>query len=79
MVTGVIASIKPSKAIGVPYPGYWKEIINSNANHYGGDGTGNLGGVESEKIAWDGHHHSLKLTLPANSTSVFKFAGPASS
>jgi 1,4-alpha-glucan branching enzyme len=65
--------------IGVPYPGYWKEIINSNANHYGGDGTGNLGGVESEKIAWDGHHHSLKLTLPANSTSVFKFAGPASS
>ena len=63
--------------IGVPYPGYWKELINSNATCYGGDGTGNLGGIESDPIAWDGHHHSLKLTLPANSTSIFKFSGPA--
>jgi 1,4-alpha-glucan branching enzyme len=61
--------------IGVPYAGYWKEVLNSNADHYGGDGVGNMGGVESEPVSWDGHHHSLKLTLPANSTSIFKFMG----
>lgn len=63
--------------IGVPYPGHWKEVLNSNASFYGGDGTGNLGGLDSDPIAWDGHHHSLKLTLPGNSTSIFKFDGPA--
>ncbi|MEX0326656.1 MAG: 1,4-alpha-glucan branching protein GlgB [Puniceicoccaceae bacterium] len=63
--------------IGVPYPGHWKEVLNSNAEVYGGDGTGNLGGMDSDPIAWDGHNHSLKLTLPSNSTSIFKFSGPA--
>ena len=64
--------------IGVPFPGRWKEVLNSMASHYGGDGTGNLGGVKSDPIAWDNHGHSLKLTLPALSVSVFKYAGPAS-
>jgi 1,4-alpha-glucan branching enzyme len=61
--------------IGVPYAGYWKEVLNSNADHYGGDGVGNMGGMESDPVSWDGHHHSLKLTLPPNSTSIFKFMG----
>jgi 1,4-alpha-glucan branching enzyme len=63
--------------IGVPYAGYWKEVINSSSSLYGGDGTGNLGGVETDPLAWDSHGHSLKLTLPANSTCIFKYAGPA--
>ena len=63
--------------VGVPYPGFWKEVLNSNASAYGGDGTGNLGGMKSDPIAWDSHHHSLKLTLPGCSTTIFKFTGPA--
>ncbi|MGC9451021.1 MAG: 1,4-alpha-glucan branching protein GlgB [Oceanipulchritudo sp.] len=63
--------------VGVPYEGYWKELINSAASLYGGDGTGNLGGVQSDPLAWDSHGHSLKLTLPANSTCVFKYSGTA--
>lgn len=63
--------------VGVPYAGYWKEVLNSMASHYNGEGTGNMGGVESEPIAWDGHGHSLKLTLPGMSTSIFKFTGKA--
>jgi 1,4-alpha-glucan branching enzyme len=63
--------------IGVPYPGYWKEIHNSNSDFYGGDGVGNMGGLKTDPVSWDGHHHSLKLTLPPNSTSIFKFVGPA--
>jgi 1,4-alpha-glucan branching enzyme len=65
--------------IGVPFAGYWKELLNSAASHYGGEGTGNLGGVETDPIAWDSHGHSLKLTLPGMSTSIFKYSGKASS
>ncbi|MCC5835356.1 MAG: 1,4-alpha-glucan branching protein GlgB [Opitutales bacterium] len=58
--------------IGVPQAGYWKEVINSDADYYGGHGDGNLGGVETEPVAWHGRMQSLKLTLPANSTLIFK-------
>jgi 1,4-alpha-glucan branching enzyme len=61
--------------LGVPYAGFWKELLNSSASHYGGEGTGNLGGVKTDPISWDQHGHSLKLTLPGTSTSIFKFAG----
>lgn len=61
--------------IGVPYAGYWKEVLNSSASCYGGEGIGNLGGVETDAIAWDSHGYSLKLTLPGLSTSFFKYQG----
>lgn len=61
--------------VGVPFPGFWKEVINSDATVYGGHGEGNLGGVSTEPLAWDRHSHSLKLTLPGNSTVVFKYIG----
>lgn len=64
--------------IGVPYAGYWKELVNSSASCYGGDGIGNLGGVETDPIAWDSHGYSLKLTLPGLNTSIFKYVGPVS-
>ncbi len=64
-------------AVGVPYAGFWKEILNSNAAVYGGDGTGNMGGVQSDPIPWNHRPHSLKLTLPGNSTTIFKFVGAA--
>lgn len=61
--------------IGVPFAGYWKEILNTDAEFYGGQGEGNLGGVMSDPLAWDNHGHSLKLTLPANSTLFFRYCG----
>jgi 1,4-alpha-glucan branching enzyme len=50
--------------IGVPEPGLWKEILNSDAEEYGGSGVGNLGGVEAEPIATHGRPQSLALSLP---------------
>jgi 1,4-alpha-glucan branching enzyme len=61
--------------IGVPLPGYWRELINSDADFYGGHGQGNLGGCRTEPVAWNGHFHSLQLTLPGNTTLVFKYMG----
>jgi 1,4-alpha-glucan branching enzyme len=50
--------------VGVPRGGYWQEILNSDAEFYGGSGIGNLGGVEASPVAAQGHYHSLSLALP---------------
>jgi 1,4-alpha-glucan branching enzyme len=50
--------------IGVPGGGFWREILNSDARHYGGSGQGNLGGVEASPLPLHGRSHSLTLTLP---------------
>ena len=50
--------------VGVPYYGYWREILNSDAPHYGGSGMGNMGGVEAAPIPFHGRPYSLNLTLP---------------
>jgi 1,4-alpha-glucan branching enzyme len=50
--------------IGVPVPGTWKEILNSDAHEYGGGGMGNLGGRDSQPIPYHGYENSLSLTLP---------------
>ncbi|MBI5869150.1 MAG: 1,4-alpha-glucan branching protein GlgB [candidate division Zixibacteria bacterium] len=50
--------------IGVPFAGYWREILNSDAGEYGGSGMGNAGGVEAQAIPYHGRPFSLELTLP---------------
>ncbi len=50
--------------IGVPTPGQWQELVNSDAAEYGGSGVGNLGGVSSDPVASHGFTDSLELTLP---------------
>ena len=50
--------------MGVPRPGHWKEILNSDAPLYGGSGQGNIGGVSTTPVHAHGHDQSLNLTLP---------------
>jgi 1,4-alpha-glucan branching enzyme len=50
--------------VGVPTPGFYREILNSDAGLYGGSDVGNSGGVWSEPIPWHGQPHSVLLTLP---------------
>ena len=50
--------------VGVPRPGFWRELLNSDAQEYGGSGEGNLGGVEAQPIPAHGFPYSLPLTLP---------------
>jgi 1,4-alpha-glucan branching enzyme len=50
--------------IGVPADSYWREVLNSDANAYGGSDMGNMGGLEAEDEPVHGHSHSLALTLP---------------
>jgi len=50
--------------IGVPVGGRWRELLNSDAELYGGSGQGNFGGVGAEPIPTHGRPFSLSLTLP---------------
>ncbi|HUS19758.1 MAG TPA: 1,4-alpha-glucan branching protein GlgB [Terriglobales bacterium] len=50
--------------VGVPRPGKWHELLNSDAEQYSGSGQGNMGVVEAGNVSWHGHHFSLSLTLP---------------
>ncbi|MDX1566890.1 MAG: 1,4-alpha-glucan branching protein GlgB [Longimicrobiales bacterium] len=50
--------------IGVPRGGVWREILNSDAEGYGGSGKGNLGRVEATPVPFHGRPHSLVLSLP---------------
>jgi 1,4-alpha-glucan branching enzyme len=50
--------------IGVPFEGHWRELLNGDAEIYGGSGQGNLGGLDTAPIGRHGHLHSLMLTLP---------------
>jgi 1,4-alpha-glucan branching enzyme len=59
-------------AVGVPQPGFWREVANSDARDYGGSGMGNLGGVSSQPVGAHGRNQSLTLTLPPLSTVIFK-------
>jgi len=58
--------------IGVPYPGLWKELLNSDAREYGGSGQGNMGGVEASPIPLHGRPCSITFVLPPLSTVFFK-------
>jgi 1,4-alpha-glucan branching enzyme len=50
--------------VGVPRGGTWAEVLNSDAEVYGGWGWGNLGGVQAEPVPAHGRPFSLALTLP---------------
>ena len=58
--------------VGVPSNGFWKEVLNSDAQDYGGGGQGNLGGVEALPVSSHGHPYSLNLTLPPLAAVFFK-------
>ncbi|MEL6750847.1 MAG: 1,4-alpha-glucan branching protein GlgB [Pseudomonadota bacterium] len=61
--------------IGVPHAGVWREVLNTDAEVYGGENRGNLGGGETQTEPADGYAQSLTLTLPPLSVVAFR-AGP---
>jgi 1,4-alpha-glucan branching enzyme len=58
--------------VGVPRPGLWKEIGNSDAAEYGGSGVGNLGGCEAAEVPAHGHPASMEVTIPPLGAVFFR-------
>ncbi|HVL65022.1 MAG TPA: alpha amylase C-terminal domain-containing protein, partial [Actinomycetota bacterium] len=56
--------IRDGYRIGLPAPGTYHEVLNTDADSYGGSDEGNLGQVRSEAVPWNGLDHSAVVTLP---------------
>jgi 1,4-alpha-glucan branching enzyme len=50
--------------VGLPLPGHWTEVLNTDSTHYGGSGIGNLGAVEADAEPMHVYSYSARLTLP---------------
>jgi 1,4-alpha-glucan branching enzyme len=72
----VVANFTPvpreNYRVGVPNPGRFLEILNTDSATYSGTNVGNLGGVNSERIPWLGRDHSIKLRVPPLAVLILK-------
>ncbi|MDQ2846511.1 MAG: 1,4-alpha-glucan branching protein GlgB [Actinomycetota bacterium] len=50
--------------IGLPHAGAWREVVNTDADVYGGSGVGNLGVVQAISGDWHGQPAYAQITLP---------------
>ena len=50
--------------VGVPRPGLWQELLNTDAELYGGSNMGNAGVANTVRVQRHGEAQSLELTLP---------------
>jgi 1,4-alpha-glucan branching enzyme len=58
--------------MGVPAPGRYRELVNTDAEIYGGSNVGNAGLLETEAVGAQGLPQSLVLTLPPLAGLILK-------
>jgi 1,4-alpha-glucan branching enzyme len=59
--------------VGVPQPGYYQEILNTDSARYDGTNVGNLGGVHAEPVPWNDRPYSINLRLPPLAAVYLQF------
>ena len=58
--------------IGVPRPGLYRELFNTDSELFGGANLGNAGAVMAEEIPFHGRPASLNVTIPPLAVVAFK-------
>jgi 1,4-alpha-glucan branching enzyme len=56
--------VRESHRVGVPEPGTYREVFNSDSEYYAGGNVGNLGSVQSVPEPCMGRPHSIQLVVP---------------
>jgi 1,4-alpha-glucan branching enzyme len=64
--------------LGVPTPGEYRELLNTDSEYYGGSNVGNQGAVHSQAQPAHGRPHSLLVTLPPLAVVLFALAPESS-
>lgn len=59
--------------VGVPCPGNYTEILNSDAEEFGGNGRVNAKPIKAVAEPWNNRDYSIKMHLPPLSVTVFKY------
>jgi 1,4-alpha-glucan branching enzyme len=63
---------RDSYRLGVPEPGEYREVINSDSEYYGGSNMGNCGAVFTRDVPYHGYNQHLDLILPPLSCLILK-------
>jgi 1,4-alpha-glucan branching enzyme len=63
-VANLSPTVRSDHPVPMPAAGAWREVLNSDAQLYGGSGVGNLGAVDADGPPLDGQPASARLTLP---------------
>ena len=58
--------------VGVPKPGLYRELFNTDSELFGGANLGNAGAVMAEEIPFHGRPASLNVTIPPLAVVAFK-------
>jgi 1,4-alpha-glucan branching enzyme len=66
---------RPGYRVGVPRPGRWEEVLNTDSEVYGGSGWGNMGGLDAAATPWHGRPWSLTVTVPPLAAVFLKSSG----
>ncbi|MGC8760139.1 MAG: 1,4-alpha-glucan branching protein GlgB [Bryobacteraceae bacterium] len=67
--------VRQNYRIGVPEPGLYREVFNSDRKHFGGSGVVNDGELWTDRVEMHGCRQSLSLTLPPLAVAVYRRVG----
>ena len=73
VVTNFTPMPRDNYIVPLPRAGQWREILNSDAQIYGGSGRGNMGGVTARAESSHGKPASAKVSLPPLATLFLVF------
>nr|VFJ64108.1 MAG: alpha-1,4-glucan:alpha-1,4-glucan 6-glycosyltransferase [Candidatus Kentron sp. DK] len=76
VVTHITPVVRTDYRIGVPSPGNYREVLNTDAEAYGGGNKGSGGGVTAEQHWAHGREYSICVTLPPYATVVLELEKP---
>ncbi|NMO95923.1 1,4-alpha-glucan branching protein GlgB [Paenibacillus lemnae] len=66
----------PQYRIGMPKPGQYEEIFNSDSIVFGGEGRVNDGILKTDKTVWHDQHQSVEIVVPPLSMVILKKKPP---
>ena len=73
VVAANFSGVEKQVKIGVPYEGSYKEILNTDAEEFGGNGMVNKRAKRAVKKEWDDRPYSVSITLAPLSVSILEF------
>ncbi len=73
VVAANLSGVEKQVKIGVPYEGSYKEILNTDAEEFGGSGMINKRAKRAVKKEWDDRPYSVSITLAPLSVSILEF------
>lgn len=73
VVAANFSGVEKQVKIGVPYEGSYKEILNTDAEEFGGSGMINKRAKRAVKKEWDDRPYSVSIILAPLSVSILEF------